>query len=117
MDQNTAKYIVTYFSKLLTKEERLAIRHTHSIVKLGIDTDPAIVPKALNIYKKASWISEDESILNLLKDGYDTFEVTVAKRILNQQKEEVFLNICPDCGKLARTPFAKQCRFCKHRWS
>ena len=117
MDQDTAKYIVTYFSKLLTDEERLAIRHTHSMIKLGLDTDPTITSKALNIYKKTGWLSEDESILNLLKDGYDTFETIVAKRIFSQQKEAVFLNICPNCGKLARTPLAKQCRFCAHRWS
>lgn len=117
VDQDTAKYIVTYFSKLLTEQERLAIRHTHSMIKLGLDTDPTIKPKALKIYKKAGWLSEDESILNLIKDGYDTFEITVAKRILNRHKESVFLNTCPDCGKLARTPLAKQCRFCALRWS
>ncbi len=117
VDQDTAKYIVTYFSKLLTHEERLAIRHTHSMIKLGLDTDPTITSKALNIYKKTGWLSEDESILNLLKDGYDTFETIVAKRIFSQQREAVFLNICPNCGKLARTPLAKQCRFCAHRWS
>ncbi|QIL38363.1 hypothetical protein G7074_03155 [Pedobacter sp. HDW13] len=115
MDQDTAKYIVTYFSKCLTAEERLAIRHTHSLIKLGLDTDPAITPSALNIYKKAGWLTENKSILNLLKDGYDSFEIRVAKRILNQEK--IFLNNCPDCGKLARTPSAKQCRFCAHRWS
>lgn len=116
MDQDTAKYIVNYFSNLLTAEERLAIRHTHSIIKLGLDSGQVNNPKTINVYKKAGWLSEDQDILMLLQDGYDSFELTVAERILLQNPEVVFLNKCPNCSKLARTPFAKQCRFCAHNW-
>ncbi|MFC1224572.1 hypothetical protein ACFE6N_12230 [Pedobacter sp. BG31] len=116
MDQDTAKYIVNYFSNLLSKEERLAIRHTHSVIKLGLDSGQVNNRKVINVYKKAGWLSEDENILVLLQDGYDSFELTVAKRILLQHPEVVSLNKCPNCGKLARTPLAKQCRFCSHNW-
>jgi hypothetical protein len=26
------------------------------------------------------------------------------------------INTCPQCGQLARTPLAKQCRHCGHDW-
>jgi uncharacterized C2H2 Zn-finger protein len=26
------------------------------------------------------------------------------------------VNRCPRCGEVAKTPKAKQCRFCKHDW-
>lgn len=31
-------------------------------------------------------------------------------------KDKIDLNNCPKCGKTARTPKAKQCRFCRHDW-
>ena len=33
----------------------------------------------------------------------------IAEIILNDYSDKVFLNNCPKCGKLARTPKAKQC--------
>ncbi|TKC10876.1 hypothetical protein FA048_11960 [Pedobacter polaris] len=117
MDQETAKYIVNYFSALLTDSERLAIRHTHSLIKLDLKeiTQNTNYP-LLNIYKRKGWITEDIEILNLLKEGYDNFEVKAAERIMCENCEKVFLNNCPSCNKLARTPEAKQCRFCSFNW-
>lgn len=40
----------------------------------------------------------------------------VAEIILKDYKEKVFMNNCPNCGKLARTPKSKQCRFCGENW-
>ena len=34
MDQETAKYIATYFSNLMTDEEKLAVKHTTSTLKV-----------------------------------------------------------------------------------
>lgn len=49
--------------------------------------------------------------------GYDVeeFKIAIANRILNDHYEEV-INNCPKCGKLARTPKAKQCRYCQFDW-
>lgn len=117
MDQDTAKYIVCYFSELLTNSERAAIKHTHSMIKLDVEEiERNSNSTLLNIYKKKGWISEDIEILNLLKDGYDNFEIRVAERIMSEHSKEVFLNNCPNCNKLARTPQAKQCRFCSFNW-
>ena len=113
MDQETARYIISYFSKLLTDQERQAVRHTHSIVKLE-DTNPD-APLA-RAYRKKGWLTEDQSVLDLLKNGYDTFELVVANRISSEHSDKVFFNNCPKCGKLARTPQAKQCRHCGHSW-
>lgn len=67
-------------------------------------------------YRNAGWITENETTLDLLKDGYDAFETKVAERIWNNHQQEVFLNNCVKCGKLARTPYAKQCRHCEYSW-
>lgn len=117
MDKETAEYIILYFSDLLTNEERMAIKHTHSMFKIEhANYDSAHNERVIQMYKKAGWLIEDESILNLLNDGYDSFEIKAAERILSEFSEEIFLNYCPNCGKLARTPYAKQCRHCSYDW-
>lgn len=113
MDTETAKYIATYFSQLLTVKEKLAIKHAHSIIKLDTDDEST---NRYKIYLKVGWLSGDKDVQELLKDGYDNFEIKVASRILNEHEDKVFLNYCPKCKKLARTPFAKQCRYCGNDW-
>ncbi|WP_300597555.1 hypothetical protein [Niabella sp.] len=61
-------------------------------------------------------INEESEIINFLKDGYDQFELAIAKRIMNETPEKVFLNSCSRCNKLARTPYARQCRHCGYSW-
>ncbi len=113
MEKETAEYIINYFSELLTTEERFAIRHTHHSIK---EEDSLDNPRIRNIYLKHGWITEDQKVLQLLLNGYDNFQIQTAKRILEQNPDKVFFNNCPQCGKLARTPLAKQCRFCGHNW-
>lgn len=113
MDIEKAEYIINHFSKLLSSEEQMAIKHTHSVIKLGGEFDN---PTIKNIYHKNGWITKDKSVLQLLMNGFDNFQIQTAKRILEQNPDKVFLNNCPQCGKLARTPRAKQCRFCGHNW-
>jgi hypothetical protein len=49
-------------------------------------------------------------------EDYDKLEQKVAERMVQQNPSKVFFNNCPKCNKLARTPFARQCRYCGHSW-
>lgn len=62
------------------------------------------------------WISERPAVKEFLKGGYEEFELSAAGRIMREVPEKVFMNNCPKCNKLARTPFARQCRHCGHSW-
>ena len=62
------------------------------------------------------WITERPDVKKFLKDGYEAFELNVARRIMKETPEKVFFNNCPKCNKLARTPYARQCRHCGHSW-
>lgn len=64
---------------------------------------------------KKGWMTDKLEVLQLLDNGIDVFKEKVVRRILGESGREVFLNLCPKCGRLARTPFAKQCR-CGHSW-
>ena len=114
MDKETIEYMITYFSSLLTSEEMLAIKHTHSTYKLEDSTTDN--SNLTRIYKKYGWLTSDQNVLELLKNGYEQFEINIANRIMSQNPEKVFFNNCPKCNKLARTPHAKQCRYCEHNW-
>lgn len=114
MDNETAKYIINYFFNLLTSEEKMAIRHTNSMYKL--DHSISDNSNMTKMYHEKGWLTSDQSVLDLLKEGYDKFELNVANRILNQNADKVFLNNCPKCNKLARTPHARQCRYCGYNW-
>ncbi len=112
MDQETAKYIFQYFSNLLTDQEKMAIKHTLSMDKLRDSSNTNLT----SIYKAKGWITDDQTVLDLLKDGPEAFEMTAAKRILAEAPDKIFFNFCLKCDQLARTPYARQCRHCGHSW-
>jgi hypothetical protein len=117
MDMNAiniekAKYIITHYSGLLTPDEAKALRHLRSTFKLEDAKDE----KLSKMYYKNGWLSDDSAILQLLAGGDDQFMLNCAKRILKEKAEDVYINLCPKCGRLARTPYAKQCRHCEYDW-
>jgi hypothetical protein len=52
----------------------------------------------------------------LIGDGVDVFHRRAAQRVLREHGKTVFLNRCPRCNRLVRTPRAKQCLWCGHDW-
>jgi hypothetical protein len=60
---------------------------------------------------------DDAKVDALVKLGRPQLEVIIANRLLNEYNNEIkIINNCPKCGKLARTPRAKQCRYCGFDW-
>lgn len=114
MNTETAQYIIKYFPHLLTAAERMAILHTSSTYKLEHATVDK--PHRATVFREKGWLTEDQTVLDLLKEGYAQFELNVANRIVVQSPDKVFFNHCPKCNKLARTPRARQGRFCGHSW-
>lgn len=114
MEIEKSKYLVEHFSNLLTDEEKMAIKHFHSVYKIENSTSDK--SKLTKFYKKTGWLTSDQKILNLLNDGYEGLEQKIAERILKENPDKIYFNNCPKCNKLARTPKAKQCRFCGNDW-
>lgn len=69
-----------------------------------------------NLLLEKGWISNDKEVIELLKDGILQFRQNTALRILKENESKIYFNYCPKCSKLARTPQAKQCRFCAFSW-
>jgi len=60
--------------------------------------------------------STDPSVFGALAEGKRRFMSQAAARVLQRNGAAIFVNRCPACGKIVRTPQAKQCRWCRHDW-
>lgn len=94
----------------MTTDEKLALKHQMFTYKTSDNQNMR------KILTEKGWISNEPEILEFLKNGPIEFEMNIVKRILTETPNEVFFNNCPNCGKLARTPQAKQCRYCSFNW-
>lgn len=119
MNIETAYYIIRHFPRLLTLTERAALNHSNSMFKLRKPEDYSsidVYEERLKWYKEHNLITDDITALNLLNQGREQFYINAATRIVKETPEKVFFNYCPKCGKLARTPYARQCRNCEYNW-
>ena len=57
----------------------------------------------------------DQKTNELVAFGREKMEIRIAERLL-KESGNIIVNNCPKCGGLARTPKAKQCRYCGHDW-
>lgn len=110
MGRETINYVIRYFSELLTEDEALALNHHMYTLKSAENTS------LRNKMAELGWINSDPEITRLLELGYEVFEQNVVTRIMVEVPQKVFFNNCPKCNKLARTPYAKQCRHCGYSW-
>jgi hypothetical protein len=118
MDTLKAGYVIQYYKHLMTMQERLAHRHLIGTAKATHGrTDAAAQSEVANTsHPPRDLLSNDPEVLQLASDGIDAFMVRTAQRILDEHSDEIDFNYCPRCGALAKTPKARQCRFCYHDW-
>lgn len=115
-DQETIDYVFNYFSRFMTEKEAAALRHHTTLFNFRKSLSDDNTGGKASIFYKKGWLSEDEEVLSLLKDGFDVFKANTVGTIMKDHVDGIFFNNCPQCGRLARTPMAKQCRFCGNSW-
>lgn len=102
-------YIFDFEYKFMNIDERFVARR----IVINPDNPSESLREVARM--KLEW-KNSEIVKQMLADGFDAFKDRVVKRIYANHKHELTLNLCPACGKIARTPLAKQCRFCFHDW-
>jgi ribosomal protein L40E len=110
MDELT-KYIVTCYPNLMTFKEKAANK-----AFLAEEKAENLEPGNMQRMLRKSWGSSDPDVLSLMANGREEFLRAVRDRIMDEHSDEVFLNYCPKCGALAKTPRAKQCPKCFFSW-
>jgi hypothetical protein len=115
-------YVLSYFPHLMTPDERQTrqdlLREYKQLVKqLGLEYGHVII-------RKSQWSESRQLAKAAYQDARWTeywerraaFFHRTRQRILAQHPDDVWLNYCPFCHTLARTPTAKQCGKCFQRW-
>ncbi|MBO6523467.1 MAG: hypothetical protein JJ971_06570 [Balneolaceae bacterium] len=113
MDREKAKYIFNYYSDLFNEKEKKALKHYITLYKSENYDNPE---SYLQVSDQQGWISRNSEVLSLLENGYESFQLNTASRIIKDSGEFVFLNTCIKCNQLARTPIARQCHHCGYDW-
>jgi hypothetical protein len=104
-------YVWRYYRRLFTDFER---KVAHNIlVEAKTQHDPA--EDADYLRAQLGW-EDDPHVAAALKKGVSAFQLRVCERILAEHAAQVHINRCPACRRVARTPSAKQCRWCRHDW-
>jgi hypothetical protein len=118
MDQQLANYICRYFGHLMTAQEKFAERHLFAVAKItkGRSDRTAQEEAKKSEHPITELLSTDPEVLKRAEGGWEQFAQRTAEIILATQADKVFVNRCPQCGELARTPKARQCRFCMFDW-
>ncbi len=109
--EELARYLYDYCSNLLTDEEKAAYKNTLVLKKI----ENADSQKMKEMLRK-EWFSSDEKVLQLLENGEEEFFRNLGERVLQENPNKDFLNLCPKCNALTVTPKAKQCRKCFYSW-
>ena len=87
------------------------------LIRLGLTEYGAITTSksALAQHKMELLYRFQDNIVNeMVSLGKTQAEENIAKRILEDNPS--IINNCSKCGKLARTPRARQCRHCGNKW-
>ena len=117
MNSRLAYYVISYFPSFMTESERRTHHHLMVTMKATKGRSDAMAQEEAKRHIVLSTsLSGDSEVLQLASNGYQSFAEQTARRILADYREGVFLNCCPRCGELARTPKARQCRYCRHDW-
>lgn len=107
-----ATYIWEHFQHLMTALEREAGMALSARQKAAAYADPADADMLLRRFGRA----HRADINTLLQDGPDAFRGRVRDRLLQAFPDQIAINRCRRCQRIARTPAARLCTWCGHTW-
>jgi len=112
MTKELKTYLLSYCRDWMLPEELKALD------RIGLTDEGELITRKIaleNPKMEAFYGFQDKKINELVELGAERLKDKIALRILTENRNEV-INNCPKCGKLARTPKAKQCRYCQYDW-
>lgn len=116
---SVGQYVLQHYANLMDAHEQAVHRHLATLYKQRDDGPPApgTAADTVGIEGPArKWLSDDPAVVLDAQAGWDAAREKIAQRILCDHPDEVYLNHCPACGALTRTPTARLCLSCGHSW-
>ena len=112
-------YVLQHYPNLMTEHEREVLRHLELLYKFR-DHGPPEPGTAAEIPDLAGPIrrrfSTKPNVIADAQAGWEAARRRITERILSDHPDDVYLNLCPECGALTRTPRARLCLTCGHTW-
>jgi hypothetical protein len=110
-EQALIRYVWDFYGNLMTEfEQRVGWAY-------WAERKAAIGHQAMaNLILRRRGITGDPEAQAALADGVEAFRRRVCQRVLAENGAEVYVNRCASCGRVARTPKARQCEWCGFDW-
>jgi hypothetical protein len=106
-------YVLKYFPHLLTPLERRVIEYSVPIVG---NSDHWKIQQIYVFLEERDGHVPDHEVIAAFDVPYDERKQRALDRILANRRGEIQENRCPKCGRLPRSPVARQCLWCRHDW-
>ena len=106
-------YVFKHFHHLMTPLERRTIEYTTPIIK---DSDHWKVKRLYGFLEDRDGHVPDEEVIAAFTIPYATRKEIAIDRLISTCTDRIFVNRCPECNRIARTPTARQCMWCHHDW-
>ena len=110
-ERELTRYVWDYYGRLMTPfEQRVGWAH------LAEGKGAAGHPEVATFIVRRHGIAGDPEAEAALAGGVGAFRRRVCRRVLAEHGAEVFVNRCPSCERVVRTPQARQCFWCGFDW-
>lgn len=112
-----ANYVLANYGRLTTEHERAVLDHLTGLFKARRRSpQPGTAQDTENAEQYLHRLSDDPAVIEDAQAGWEQARMRIAQRILDDHPDEVYLNHCPECEALTRTPTARLCLSCGYSW-
>lgn len=111
-DSELTKYVWNNYQHLFSRLEQLGAKAVMAEDKANSASSLAMA----DLLRKKWGAENDPEIVAALSEGTEVFQRRVRERVVRECGESLFINRCPACDRILRTPRAKQCLWCSHSW-
>lgn len=112
LDDELTRYVIDHYQRFCTETEDLALRVLNMRLKAEHAQNP-VIQRKLAAHRG---LPHNADVEVLIAEGRVPARLAIRERLLRDHADDIFLNHCPECRVLCRTPLARMCVACGHSW-
>ncbi len=109
-------YVWNHYRHLMTDFERRAGYAAGVRTHLTAKEHSGLVRREVAAWFREKGSVGDTAVDAALAEGADAFRRKVRERVMAERGHEVYVNRCPACNRIVKTPKAQQRLWCGHDW-
>ena len=111
-DAVLSQYLWHNYAQLFTEPQRAVMNALIGEAKAQYSDNPRYAAKVRSMFGSV----RDPEVAKSLAAGEKQWRQQASQWLLANHSAEVFVNRCPQCTRIVRTPVARQCFWCGHSW-